>query len=272
MARETVPGILSPTIRTAVLLLASLPALVVTVSSDSAQCGAMIVESLKLDHDLVCAGNGLIIGADGIRVDLNGHTIYGVGSDVGIDVVGRSNVSIVGGTIENFGTGVRINGSSEIVLKGNTFRANTAEGVDCQAGCAGNTIARNAFGNNGTRGIMLRGDSVANVVWQNTFSEERVGILLFGARDSIVRDNTVFVSSLAGIRVNVIAAGNLILGNRVIANSTGMEFLVTPTGSAAGNTFFENNLSLNGCGLKGPTSGNALVGNRYEGNGADSCS
>ena len=38
-------------------------------------CGATIVEDVKLHHDLVCAGVGLIVGADGISINLNGHTI-----------------------------------------------------------------------------------------------------------------------------------------------------------------------------------------------------
>ena len=65
--------------------------------------------NLKLDHDLTCAGNGLIVGADRIKLDLNGHTITGSGSGVGIGVTGRSHVSIVGGTVRNFEAGVRVN-------------------------------------------------------------------------------------------------------------------------------------------------------------------
>ena len=42
-------------------------------------CGATIAEDLKLHHDLTCAGAGLIVGADGITIDLNGHTITGLG-------------------------------------------------------------------------------------------------------------------------------------------------------------------------------------------------
>ena len=37
-------------------------------------CGATLTGDVRLDHDLVCEGDGLIVGADGIRIDLNGHT------------------------------------------------------------------------------------------------------------------------------------------------------------------------------------------------------
>src|SRR3954451_6113935 len=41
-------------------------------------CGDTITASVKLDHDLTdCPNNGIVIGADGITLDLNGHTIDG---------------------------------------------------------------------------------------------------------------------------------------------------------------------------------------------------
>src|SRR3954447_10185545 len=41
-------------------------------------CGDTITASVRLDHDLAdCPDNGIVIGADGITLDLNGHTIDG---------------------------------------------------------------------------------------------------------------------------------------------------------------------------------------------------
>ena len=48
----------------------------VSVAAGQGLCGATIVEDLRLDHDLVCAGDGLIVGADDITIDLNGHAHY----------------------------------------------------------------------------------------------------------------------------------------------------------------------------------------------------
>jgi parallel beta-helix repeat protein len=233
-------------------------------------CGATIVANLELDHDLTCVGNGITVGADGIKVDLNGHTIMGSGSGVGIGVTGRTGISIVGGTVQNFEAGVRVNSSTDIVVKGNEFRENS-DGVDCQAGCVDNTIKENEFLDNRVRGIMLRSNSIDNVIKENTFTGNRVGILVFGARDSIVKENFVSASLLAGIRVNVIATANLIAENTVTTNPAGIEFLVTPTGSAIGNTVAENWVTMNTCGLKGPTDGNTLTENVFQWNGADSC-
>ena len=64
--------------RTAAFLLVCLPTLSAPVARATDDlCGATILADLTLDHDLTCVGNGLIVGADGISLKLNGHTITG---------------------------------------------------------------------------------------------------------------------------------------------------------------------------------------------------
>jgi parallel beta-helix repeat protein len=251
-------------------LLVCLPTLFGPAARADDLCGTTIVEDLKLDQDLICAGNGLIVGADGIKIKLDGHTITGSGSGVGISVSGRTNVSISGGVVKNFEAGVRITQSTDIVVKGNEFREN-GDGIDMQPGSRGNTVKDNAFWDNRARGIMLRPFSSDNTVKENTFTGNRVGILLFGSIDSIVKENIVTGSGLAGIRVNVLATGNLVLENMVASNPAGIEFVVTPTGTAIGNTFVENTIAMNTCGLKGTYVGNTFKEDVFEGNVADSC-
>jgi parallel beta-helix repeat protein len=240
-----------------------------TVASDTL-CGATIVEDLRLDQDMTCAGNGLIVGADGIKINLDGHTIAGSGSGVGISVTGRSDVTIKGGTIRDFVTGVLIAGSSSVVVHDNQL-VDHVDGIDVQAGSVGNTIKDNHFQGNRSRGIMLRGAISAIVVKDNTFTANRVGILLFGPVGTTVKDNSVSSSTLAGIRINVLATDNLVADNTVTSNPAGIEFLVTPTGSAVGNMLRDNTLALNTCGLKGPLDGNTLKENVFQGNSFDSC-
>ena len=44
-------------------------------------CGDMITTDTTLDSDLVdCPNNGIVIGADDVTLDLNGHTIDGDGN------------------------------------------------------------------------------------------------------------------------------------------------------------------------------------------------
>jgi para-nitrobenzyl esterase len=233
-------------------------------------CGATIAGNLKLDHDVACAGDGLIAGRDGIKLDLNGHTITGSGTGAGISVTGRTDVTIFGGTIGNFFAGVRTQDSSGIVLSQNTFYQNT-DGVDLQKGSSGNTIKDNRFQENRSRGVMIRGESTLHVIKDNTFTGNRVGILVFGGVENTVKDNFLSASVLAGIRLNVFASGNFVRDNTIVSNPAGIEFLVTPTGSSTGNALVGNTIALNTCGIKGPVVGNTLEKNVFEGNAADSC-
>ena len=123
----------------------------------------------RLDHDLSCAGDGLIVGADGIKLDLNGHTITGSGVEFGISVIGRTGVSIVRCNVRNFVAGERVMNSTAIVVRDNQFISNM-EGVDLAAGSVANTINENHFQDNQARGIMLRCATSANLVEENTFS------------------------------------------------------------------------------------------------------
>ena len=99
-----------------------------------------------------------------------------------------------------------------------------------------------------------------------------VFILLFGPIDTTVKENVVSFSTLAGIRVNVLATSDLIQENTLASNPAGIDFIVTATGSAAiGNTLRENTMVSNACGLRGPVVGNTLKGNLFQGNTTDMC-
>jgi para-nitrobenzyl esterase len=233
-------------------------------------CGVTLDSNLKLDHDLACTGDGLIAGADGIKIDLNGHTIAGSGTGAGVSLTGRSHVTILGGFIENFEAGVRVGTSTGNVIYDNDISRNT-DGIDLQAGSVGNVVARNTFRDNRSRGIMGRSDSARNLIAGNAFTGNRVGILLFGAAGTTVVDNAISASLLAGVRFGVSATRNLVWRNTVTSNPAGIEFLITPTGSSTGNWLLTNRIATNTCGIKGPVENNTLSGNTFIGNDTDSC-
>ena len=92
-------------------------------------CGDTITVDTKLDSDLLdCPNNGLVIGADGVTVNLNGHVITGDGEefsecpkgefcDVGVLSDRYDGVTVMNGTTRGFNLGVTMAGSdgSEIV-------------------------------------------------------------------------------------------------------------------------------------------------------------
>lgn len=237
-------------------------------------CGATVVEDVNLDQDLVCAGGGITVGADGIRIHLQGHSITGPGAGAfaGIRVAGHSNVSIVGGTIQRFMTGVLVNTATNVEIKEMILRSNV-DGVDLQAGSRDVTVKASEFIGNTTRGVMMRGDVIGVDVKDNSFTGNRVGVLLFAPTGATVKANTISGSLLAGVRINFPATGNLLLDNIVTSNPSGIEFLADATGGgASGNTIKANVVTANTCGLKGPGAGNTFLDNQVSGNVTDVCS
>ena len=80
-------------------------------------CGDTVTKSMRLTADLRdCPENGLVIGADGITLDLNGHRVDGDASrgGVGIDLEGHRGVTIANGTVRDFGEGVLVLGGRDV--------------------------------------------------------------------------------------------------------------------------------------------------------------
>jgi parallel beta-helix repeat protein len=87
-------------------------------SAAQVKCGDTITTDTTLHHNLVnCPNNGIVIGADNITFDLNGHTIDGDGRlthgcpetefcDVGVANFGHNGVTVVHGSLRQFGGGV----------------------------------------------------------------------------------------------------------------------------------------------------------------------
>ena len=78
-----------------------------TSQASGVACGSTITSHTKLRADLTnCPADGLVIGADGITLDLGRRTIDGAGTGAGIRLAGHRNVTIKGGTVREFATGV----------------------------------------------------------------------------------------------------------------------------------------------------------------------
>src|SRR5712691_10064099 len=83
--------------------------------ADDVHCGQVLTRDTVLRRDLVdCPGDGLVIGADEITLDLGGHTISGRGADgsVGIKNAGHDGDTIRNGAINRFGRGVLLTGGA----------------------------------------------------------------------------------------------------------------------------------------------------------------
>ncbi|MCA1683547.1 MAG: right-handed parallel beta-helix repeat-containing protein, partial [Actinobacteria bacterium] len=101
-------------------------------------CGAVITVTTTLSADVgPCVGDGLVIGADNITLNLNGHTISGAGpgdgSNAGIRLPNRRGVRIsgtAGSTVQGFSAGVAIIGGAGNRVSGLTIRDNVGPITD----------------------------------------------------------------------------------------------------------------------------------------------
>lgn len=213
-------------------------------------CGQVITQSTVLDSNIgPCTGHGVVIGASGITLDLNGKTITGDntrghpgdGEDAGVRSEGMSNVVITHGIIQFFDAGVAIDGGSANEVKQVTARRNQSTGEgDFGDGIAifasaNNSIHNNFLSENGPfSGVSLiaitsTGNTVKdNVITRNTVprlfgghgvtTEETDGVRLEFSPSNLVEGNHITKNGLDGIGVFVRATDNIIRNNRIEDN------------------------------------------------------
>ncbi len=202
-------------------------------------CGAIVTQSVTLDADVgPCPGDGLVVRASNVTVDLNGHRIFaaqGPADTAGVRLFnaanppsGLSGVTVTNGVIEGFDAGVAVFGGSGNRIHGLVVQDNVnpgGEGVACDLGDGialtnsdNNRIENNRLVRNGPYGgISLVFDSDANLVRNNSLvghniqgivgcgnanQDEGIRIEGPGANDNRIEGNAVSDSALAGIGIH----------------------------------------------------------------------
>src|SRR5947209_4830145 len=120
-------------------------------------CGAEITRDTVLDRDLVCdRGPALVIVADGVTLDLGGHTVSGP-TDLsapgpGILLRGVTGSTVRNGTVLHFDAGVAVEGGAANVIEGLTVQDN----VGSPDGDFGDGIVVNRSRDNRVQANVLR--------------------------------------------------------------------------------------------------------------------
>ncbi|MPZ65269.1 MAG: hypothetical protein GEU83_07025 [Pseudonocardiaceae bacterium] len=173
---------------------------------DAIGCGDVITEDTTLAADIgPCPGDGLIVEADGVTLDLGGHTITGdpnarrAPDKAGILLYRVSGVTVTNGTVANFDGGVVVRGGAENTIRKVTAsdnvnyrvltgRDSTLDDIDRETGpfcdygdgiavfnSSGNSVEQNNVTGNGPYGgISLIEDSDDNVVAKNKILDNDV--------------------------------------------------------------------------------------------------
>jgi len=219
-------------------------------------CGATITSDTKLRADLEnCPGDGLVIGADGITLDLGRKTIDGSGAGVGIKLAGRRGVKIKGGTVQEFGVGIALDAADGNRFSGLAVKGSAGRGIDAVNGSDQNTFDGIASTGNRT-GIAITA-STGNAVRLSALTDNAVtGVLVFGAAKTRVQGNRVTGNAGNGIAFVEGSTGNQALANRVEGAVTSVVI-----DSSDGNTLALNKISGGGDGVQVAGSRNVVTGN-----------
>jgi large repetitive protein len=188
-------------------------------------CGQELTASVRLTNDLTnCPGDGLVIGAPRIVVDLDGHTVDGVGLGTGVRNDGFTRVTVQNGTVQEFDRGVHLlpettrNAIERLALRGNEVAG--VELFDAGDGIEGNQVVANTFESNGV-GIAMLSGTTATVVADNALTRNNGAALLVRDSDANrLERNTVSGGGDLGIGLER-ASRNVLLENTVADNSDG---------------------------------------------------
>ena len=204
--------------------------------------------------------------------------------------------------------GIHVTMSSNVVLERNLLMRNGDDGINVNVS-TGVRVVKNVVDDNGHDGIRLD-LADGNVIARNfVVSHDQIfggtpvgcGIELFGSKDNRIEENYLLANTNGirlriigtsastgneveqntvdgtgaelggrrGIHVRDVSTGNEIEENRVSNYSAGIR--LGDPGTPVGNTFEENRLRRNVCGVNGTTEGNTFDDNKFRDNGADFC-
>jgi nitrous oxidase accessory protein NosD len=165
----------------------------VTKAMTITQSGSYI---LLRDIALGQPGSAIVIAADNVSLNLNGHALVGPGNKqgIGIDIAGVNSISVHNGTIAGFGTGVRVANAHDVRLED----------------------------------LQIRGEDGGGP------PPGEVGVLVLNSRGVVLKDSTISRTFLGFFVRGGGSAGNRIAGNTLIGGQNGqIGICYNPDGSAS---------------------------------------
>jgi hypothetical protein len=261
-----------------VFLCGALAALMIAPSAASAahvQCGEVITQDTTLDSDLVdCPGDGVVIGASGITLDLGGHTIDGTGVGAGgqgVENNGADDVTVSNGRIQEFQAAVLVrlgesNLLTDLVLSDAGIAAHLEEASFTRV--RDSTISRSGAGVL----VLRRGGFIE--IDRNVISASGTAIFVagFGVRNDFVENIAITGNDVFGNDTGMLIglAHNTLVARNSVHDNLGTAGIYERSGAAR----IEHNIVREnaGHGILLQRRGKQVVGNRLVDNGEDGIS
>ncbi len=246
-------------------------------------CGAVVTTDVVLTADIgPCQENAIIVGADNVTIDLNGHQLFGTGGTVvvhqaaGVFSDNHRGVVVTNGTVHDMYHGVRIRAGSNNLVTKMTVRDNAGgDGIDIESSTDNvvsfNTVFHNSgfaglttFNTNSLPGLLsARNTFTDNIVYANSSN----GITVESGSGHIVRRNQVASNTRDGISLFNGVSGNLVEANQISSNGANG---VNVRAGATNNIVRTNQVSQNGGrGIQIAGQSNQILGNTALGNVLD---
>lgn len=194
------------------------------------RCGTVLTAPVTLAADVVCGPgiDGLVVGADKVRIELNGFSIRGPSTpanpatrSVGVRSAGFHAVQLVGpGSVEGFERAVEIEGGTNHLVSGITALADSGLplAVRNASGVLVELNRMNAFELVSDAGFK----AVANRIVDNEIAPPPgvpgagLALLGCGTADNVVQYNRVNAATRRAIRLAEGAYANQVLENKVV--------------------------------------------------------
>jgi parallel beta-helix repeat protein len=229
------------------------------VAVQQVSCGDTITTDTTLHKDLAnCPNNGIVIGADGVTLDLNHHRIDGDGTpaagcdpetefcDIGVLNLGHDGVTVMHGSVREFDAGAVVGearhnrlldisssrnrfvgivvfDSARSVVRGSSGSGSLERHEGAGLGLFDSDhvrILRNSFRHSAHVGIVSP-ESTHNLIKGNVFSRnDDEGILMEGGERNQIRRNR-FIRNGGGITLGP-GSRNVIAHNRVVRGHDGI--------------------------------------------------
>ena len=190
-----------------------------------------------LIDDVYTSVDGIVIQRDSIVLDGQGHLLQGVEGTTGIDLSGRTNVTVRNALIREFDVGILLANGTRNFIVGNSI-SDSINGSIMLDHASYNTLAGNNLTVNYASGISLY-DSATNTITTNRIINSLFGCSLYSSSGNSISGNTIITSNDTAIFIYY-SSGNVLTGNNITNNHQGIHF-----SSCSDNQVYHNNFMNN---------------------------
>jgi parallel beta-helix repeat protein len=181
-------------------------------------CGQIVQGKVKLNSNLICKSDGIIVGANDTIIDMNGYSLKGPGvnsNKVGIMIAGQHNVTISGnGIISGFQSGIYLSGSNNVFA--HEINLNNNRVAFYVTGAQNSEITNNMINNN-TIGVALHSSDGADIKYNQLSKNRLSGVTLINTENTLINGNNI-LNTTNGIFLDTQSSLNYVDFNNVFNN------------------------------------------------------